>query len=53
MQKVLKDLNARKAKQKDDIPIKLIKENIKLFSSVLSRIYNFYVDKIPFPNKQK
>ena len=32
---VLKDLTAKIAKQKNDIPIKLIKENIELFPSVL------------------
>ena len=43
MAKVLKDLNAKKAKQENDIPIKLIKENIELFSSTLSRMFNFYL----------
>ena len=31
MADVLKDLNARKAKQENNIPIKLIKENIVIF----------------------
>ena len=53
IKKVPKDLNAKKAKQEDDIPIKLIKENIELFSSVLSRIFNFYIDKTSFPNSLK
>ena len=53
MAEVLKDLNAKKAKQENDIPIKLIKENIELFSSVLSRMFNFYVDKASFPNSLK
>ena len=53
MAEVPKDLNAKKAKQEDDIPIKLIKENIELFSSVLSRIFNFYIDKTSFPNSLK
>ena len=50
MAEVLKDLNAKKAKQENDIPIKLIKENIELFSSVLTRMFNFYIDKTFFPN---
>ena len=41
MEEVLKDLNAKKAKQENDTPIKLLKENIELFSSVLSRMFNF------------
>ena len=50
MAEILKDLNAKKAKEENDIPIKLIKENIDLFSSILSRIFNFYIDKTSFPN---
>ena len=46
----LKDLNAKRAKQENDIPLKLSKENIELFSSVFSRMFNFYIDKIYFPN---
>ena len=53
MAEVLKDLNAKKAKQENDIPIKLIKENIDLFSSILSRLFNFYIDKTSFPNSLK
>ena len=53
MAEVLKDLNAKKAKQENDIPIKLIKDNIELFSSVLSRMFNFYIEKISFPNSLK
>ena len=53
MAEILKDTNAKKAKQENDIPIKLIKENIDLFSSVLSRIFNFYIDKKSFPNSLK
>ena len=41
-QKYSKILNAKKTKQEHDIPIKLIKENVELFSSVLSRIFNLY-----------
>ena len=50
---VLKDLNAKKAKQKNDIPIKLIKKNIEFFSSVLSKMFNFCIDKTSFPNSLK
>ena len=50
MAEVLKDLNAKKAKQENDNPINLIKENIELFSSALSRMFNFYIDKTSFPN---
>ena len=42
MAEVLKDLNAKKTKQENDIPIKLIKENIELFSSVLYRMFNLH-----------
>ena len=31
MAEILKDLNAKKAKQENDIPIKLITENIVIF----------------------
>ena len=53
MVEVLKVLNAKKTKQENYIPIKLIKENIELFSSVLSRRFNFYIDKASFPNSLK
>ena len=53
MARVLKDLNAKKAKKEDDIPIKLITENIELFSSVLSRMFNFCIDKTFLPNSFK
>ena len=53
MTEVLKDLKAEKAKQGNDIPIKLIKENIELFFSVLSRMFNFYNDKASFSNSLK
>ena len=53
MTEILKDLNTKKLKQENDIPIKLIKENTDLFSSVLSRIFNFYFDKTSFPNSLK
>ena len=49
----LKVLNTKKAKQENDISIKLTKENIELFSSVLSRMFNFYIDKASFPNSLK
>ena len=48
MAEVLKDLNAKKAKEENDIPIKL-----KWNSSVLSRIFNFYIDKASFLNSLK
>ena len=50
---VLKDLNAKKAKQENDISIKLIKKNIELFSSALSRMFDFYIDKTSFSNSLK
>ena len=53
MAEVLKDLNAKKAKQENDTPIKLIKEDMELFSSVLSRMFNFYIDRICFRNSLK
>ena len=45
MAEVLKDLSAKKTKQENDIPIKLIKENIELFSSTLYRMFNFILTK--------
>ena len=53
MAEVLKDLNAKKAKQDNDILIKLIKENLESFSSGLSRMFHFYIDKASFPNSLK
>ena len=53
MAEVLKDLDGTKAKQENDIPIKLIKKNIKIFSSVLSRMFSFYIDKAYFPKNSK
>ena len=44
MAEILKDLNVKKAKQENDIPIKLIKKNIDLFAFVLSRTFNFNLD---------
>ena len=41
MAEVLKDVNTKKAKQKNDIPIKLIKENRELLFFVLSRTFTF------------
>ena len=40
-------------KKKKDIPIKLIKESIKVFSSVLSRMFNLYIGNTSFPNNLK
>ena len=48
-----KNLNPKKAKQENYISIKLIKENMELFCLVLSRIFNFYIDKTSFPNPLK
>ena len=53
MAEVLKELNAIKAKQENYIPIKLIKGRIELFPSVLSRMFNFYINKTSFPNRLK
>ena len=52
MAEVQKVLNAKKAKQENYIPIKLIKD-IELFSFVLSKMFNFYIDKASFPNSLK
>ena len=48
-----KSFKCKKAKQESDISVKLIKENIVLFSCVLSRMFNFYIDKASFPNSLK
>ena len=53
MAEILKDLNAKNAKKENDIPIKSIKENIELFSSVFSTMFNFYINKASFPNHLK
>ena len=53
MAEILKDLHAKKAKQENYISINLIKENIGLFSSVLSRMFNCYINKASFPNSLK
>ena len=37
---VLRYLNAKKAEHENDILIKLINENVELFSSVLSKMFN-------------
>ena len=34
----------------NDILIKLINEKLELFSSVLSKLFNVYIDKTSFPN---
>ena len=43
MAEVLKDVNTKKAKQENDIPIKLIKENRGLLFFVLSRTFTFNI----------
>ena len=53
MAAALKYLNSKKAKQENDIPIKLIKENIELFSYAFSRMFNFYIDETSFLNSLK
>ena len=51
MADVLKDLNAKKAKQENDNPINLMKENIELLQNF--RMFNFYIDKIYFSKSLK
>ena len=46
MAEVLKDVNANKTEQENNIPIKIIKENIKLFFSALSKTFNFLLTNI-------
>ena len=50
MAEVQKNLNAKKAKQKNNIPIKLINEHVELFSSSFFRLFNFCLS---FPNSLK
>ena len=50
MAEILKDLNAKKAKEDNDVPINLTQENIELFSSFLSRLLNLNIGKTMFPN---
>ena len=45
MAEVLQDLNAKKAKPENNIPIKLVEEDIELFSSALWRMFNFVLTK--------
>ena len=53
MAQILKNLYAKKAKQENYIPLKLINKHINLFSSVPSRMFNFFIDKTSFPNSLK
>lgn len=53
MAELLKDSNGKKAKRENDISLKLIEENINLFSSVLYKMVKFYIDKTYFPNSFK
>ena len=53
MAELLKDSNGKKAKRENDISLKLIKENIDLFSSVLYKMVKFYIDKTYFRNSLK
>ena len=53
MAELLKDSNGKKAKRENDISLKLIKENIDLFCSVLYKMVKFYIDKTHFRNSLK
>ena len=47
---IIKYINTKKALQNGNLPITVGKENIDLFSSGLSEMFNLYTDKIVFPN---
>ena len=47
--KLLRNLNARKASQKSDIPTKQIKDNLDIFSQVIAKYFNDTVNTSEFP----
>ena len=53
MLKIIENIYSKKATQRGDIPVRIIKENKFIFSKVLSEIFNFYIDNNTFPNGLK
>ena len=54
MLKIIENIGSKKATQRADIPVRIIKENKFTFSKVLSEIFfNFYIDNNTFPNGLK
>ena len=51
--KIIKNLNVRKTCQGSDIPTKIIKLNIDLFSSFICQHFNYCISIGEFPNKLK
>ena len=53
VRKIIKKLNVRKACQGSDIPTKIIKLNIDLFSSFLCQQFNYCISIGEIPNELK
>ena len=53
VRKIIKNLNVRKTCQGSDIPTKIIKLNIDLFSSFICQNFNYCISIGKFPNKLK
>ena len=51
--KVIQDLNAKKSCQTSDTPTKNIKLNSDIFSNLIYKHFNCYIDKAEFPNDLK
>ena len=50
---LLRNLNARKSSQKSDIPIKQIKDNVHIFSQVMTEYFTDTVNTSEFPFAMK
>ena len=53
VRKIMKNLNVRKICQGSDIPTKIIKLNIDLFSSFICQNFNYCISIVKFPNEIK
>ena len=51
VRKIIKNLNVRKISQGSDIPTKIIKLNIDLFSSFICKNFNYCINTGKFPNE--
>ena len=53
MAKKIKNFNTKKAAPQDDIPVKILKLNIDIFSQYLSQIFNESIKAANYPNELK
>ena len=53
VEKIIRNLDIKKAKQETDIPTKILKQNSDIFSSLISKDFNNTVDKCSFPDELK